>query len=77
MSAESVPIPGVKVNVSLQHDGEPMVLILTSKESDGAHINVSGRGINSSALCALLRVIATTIEHEDDRIEAGPGATDG
>lgn len=64
-----VEIPNVTVSLNLHDDGkEPMVLIATGGDGKGhATIYVEGWKVDKDSLCALLRVVATTIENDPDR----------
>lgn len=66
-SSETVAIPGVAVKVEIERAGDPLMLILTKRNGAGqAMIHVSATGIDEDALCALLRVVATTIEERNN-----------
>lgn len=61
-----VLIPGVTVEVSIDREGDPLVMILTRGSGDGtAALVVKAVGMDEDALCAVLNVVATTIETRD------------
>lgn len=63
-STESVPIRGLTVEVGLQRDGDPLVIVMTRKVEPGrAALVVSARGMDEAQLCAVLSTITTTLEH--------------
>lgn len=74
-SGDSVLFPGVDVEVNIERDGDPLILILTRPNGVGrATIAVSARGVDEVQLCSVLRVIATTIDHATrPEVEGGRG----
>lgn len=59
---ESAPIPGMAVEVDIERDGDPLILVLTRSNGPGrASLVVSAKGMDEDQLRAVLSVIETTI----------------